>query len=317
MANHKTKGTLLMLLSACCFSAMMCMLKLLAHLDPVLIAWVRFLVGLAVIGAIVGWSRVPLRFNNKPLLLLRGLLEAVSIAITYNCIIHLGVAKGTVIIFSYPVFGTLFGAVLLRERLTVHNFLALGMAMTGLFLLVIPPGSLNASFLSIGKYEILMVVAAMLVGMVVVTIRKLHQTDGTLSIFTSLCLAGTAVLLVPAFNNAPALRPGDWIVLTAIGLFATAGQMLLTKGYRYLPVKNASLLSTTEVLLSVAVGILFFHEAFSLRFGLGGVLIVSACLIILGWREKHLKPTPSCEIIDPIYVQQGSETRLVKKGNTA
>lgn len=316
MTNHKTKGTLLMLLSACCFSAMMCMLKLLAHLDPVLIAWVRFLVGLAAVGAIVGFNRVPLRFNHKPLLLLRGLLEAVSIAITYNCILHLGVAKGTVIIFSYPVFGTLFGAVLLRERLTIQNFLALGLAMAGLFLLVVPPGSLNTSFLSIGKYELLMVVAAMLVGMVVVTIRKLHQTDGTLSIFTSLCLAGTAVLLVPAFNRSPALRPGDWIVLAAIGLFAAAGQMLLTKGYRYLPVKSASLLSTTEVLLSVAVGILIYHEAFSPRFGIGAVLIVFACVIVLGLREKSLIPEPDGKIIAPVCMERQANLNSLGKETT-
>ena len=306
MDRQKTKGVILMLLSAGCYSATVCLLKLIGHIDAVFSAFMRFVFGLVLLGVIIGIRRRMPRFSNIRLLLARGILGGIAIYTAYLVIIHLGVSKGTMIIFTYPVFGTLFGGLLLKETLRVSNFIALGLAMTGLFLLVMS-GHEGQDFVLIGRYELIGIGTAMLSGLIVAIIRKLHQTDGAFEIFFFHCLLGAAVLMLPAMHVPFEFTGRDWIILAVIGIFATAGQLCMTQGYRYLPVQKASLLSMSELILDCTVGIAVFHEAVTVQFGIGAVLIVSACVIVLSLREKSLIPERPCEIIDPVCTEQSTD----------
>ena len=80
--------------------------------------------------------------------------------------------------------------------------------------------------------------------------------------------------------------------LILIGVTATVGQLLMTAGYKYLPVKIASILGQFEAVLSFAFGILIFKEFFNVYFLVGAVLIVfSSALALLQKGETLVQKT--------------------------
>lgn len=282
---EKTKGTLLILASVCFYSVMACLIKSISHISVRQITFLRFLIGLIILCLAFMGGKIQLKFTNRPLLLMRGLVGCTAIFITYLAIIKLGLVKGTVILYSYPVFASLFGAWFLKERLGWSNAAALALGLTGLYLLITHKNGWDG-FFTIGLYEGVALLGAVLAGLAVVIIRKLHETETSWEIFFAQCAVGTAMLLGPGIRQASAVTARETAILLAIGLLATAGQLVMTQGFRYLPVKTGSLLALAEPVLNYLLGILIFAELVTFRSMSGSVLIAVACLIVLISREK-------------------------------
>lgn len=285
MQIQKTKGIFYILSSCVIYSIMACMIKTLSNVSVFQITFARFLIGLMILLTMAKTGIHRLQFKNRQLLLLRGLFGCIGVFTTYLAIIKIGVSKGMVIIYSYPVFASLFGTYFLKERMGWSNFAALGTAIVGLYLLVTRASGLDG-FFQIGLYEIITVIGAVFCGITVVIIRKLHQTETSYEIFFAQCAVGTAFLLVPAISGGVSFGRLEMGMLLAIGITAAIGQLIMTQGFRYLPVKTASLLSMSELVLNYSAGIFIFGESLTTRAVMGSLLIFASCLAVLLSREK-------------------------------
>lgn len=287
MQIQKTKGSFYILGSCVLYSLVACLVKILPGVSVYQITYMRFIIGLLILCTLALTGIIRLKFTNWRLLFLRGLLGSIGVFATYLAIVKIGVSKGMVIIYSYPVFASLFGAFFLKERLQWTNFLALAGAVTGLYLLVTRTNGLDG-FFEIGLYELLAVIGAVFCGITVVIIRKLHETETSYEIFFAQCCVGAFMLIVPAGMGTFSIGRFEMAILLAIGIVAAVGQLIMTQGFRYLPVKIASVLAITELIFNYTAGIFIFDESFTLRAFSGAVLIFTACLIALLSREKSL-----------------------------
>ncbi|MHC4551399.1 MAG: DMT family transporter [Planctomycetota bacterium] len=285
MQIQKTKGTLYILISTVMFCMMTCLVKTAPDISPFKTTFMRFVIGLLIISIFALTTHIRLKFTNWRLLLLRGVLGSFGVLLTYLVIVKIGVSKSTMILYSYPVFASLFGAFFLKEHLRGMNFAALAAALAGLYLLVTPVNGFEG-FLSIGIYELAALGAMMIYAMVVVTIRKLHETESTYEILFAQCAVGSAILLVPANTGDFSISWIGIVTLLGIGILATCGQLTMTQGYRYLPVKIASLLTMLQLVLNYVAGIVIFDETVTVRAFIGAAFIFAACLTALLAREK-------------------------------
>lgn len=282
---QKTKGTLYILCSCVIYSVTVCLIKTISTVSVFQTTYMRFVIGLLILCMLALTGRIRFRFTNLRLLFLRGLFGSFGVFITYLAIVKIGVSKGMVIIFSYPVFASLFGAYFLKERLRWTNFLALGGAIIGLYLLVTRMNGLEG-FFQIGLYEFIALIGSVLCGITVVIIRKLHETETSYEIFFAQCAVGAVLLMIPASIGDFTIGWFEICILLAIGVLATIGQLSMTQGFRYLPVKIASLLSMSELIFIYTAGIFIFDESLTVRAIIGSALIFTACLIVLLSREK-------------------------------
>lgn len=278
--NNKFKGTLLMLSSSCMFSAMACLIKYASDIGADRISFIRFLFGLCLLCVLVLTGRIRLKFNNWALLTARGIIGGTAVWITYLAIVKLGLAKGTVIIYSYPVFAGIFGVIILKEKFRLINLVSIVFALAGLYLLVVPAGGYRA-LLDVGKYEIIVIIGAVMAGLAVAIIRKLHETETTFEIFFALCLFGTLLMVIPANMGNQSVNGGGIMLLIGIAVCAFVGQLMMTEGFRYLPVNIASILSMGELILNYSIGVIIFSEAISMRSVAGAALILAACVSCL------------------------------------
>lgn len=284
--TDKIKGTVLMLGSVCMYSGMACMIKVASDpagpfkADSYQMSFIRFLFGLCVLGGLNISGKIKLKFTNRPLLIARGVIGGTAVWITYLAVEKLGLVKGPLILYTYPVYGSLFGIFILKEKLHLKNIAALGFALFGVYLLIVKNDGFD-SFKDVGKFEIIAVMGAIMAGFTVAIIRKLHRTETTFEIFFAQCLFGTLLMLVPATMGDHPVSKGLMCLLLGIAITALGGQLMMTEGFRYLPVKTASVLSMTELVLNCSIGVLVFSEDFTWRSAAGAVLIVSACVLCL------------------------------------
>lgn len=288
LEHNKIKGVTFILASSIVYSGMACLIKVSAELGSYRMAFGRFLIGLLFMSSLWASGRIKMRFNNKPLLVARGVVGCTAIFLTIFAIVTLGIGKGTVILYSYPVYASLFGVLFLKEKLRPVNFIALGVALFGLYLLVVKAGAFENGF-GIGKYEMLAVFGSIMAGLAVTIIRKLHETETTFEIFYAQCVFGTLLMIGPAFASGGAIDSRALLVILAIGACAIVGQLLMTEGFRFLPVKTASVLAMSELITNYAMAILIFHEALSGRALIGACLIGTGCVLAVSAKKTVKK----------------------------
>jgi drug/metabolite transporter (DMT)-like permease len=282
--EHKTKGATLMALASGFFCVGACLVKSGIYIGAYKMAFFRFVIGLGLIATAAMSGKVRLVFVNKKLLFLRGLIGGTAVFITLLSITKLGLGKGVIMISSYPIFGSIISAIFLKERLRLFDIGAILTAMVGIYF--ISYDELNGfSLLVFGRYELLAVFGAVLAGFAVTIIRKLHDTDDSLAIYFSQCLIGMWLVIGPALGSEEAVDLKGIFILLGMGGSITIGQLLMTEGFKYVPVKIGSLLMMLETVLCYVAGIVIFSEPLTWSILLGSVLVVGSCSVVLMRRK--------------------------------
>ena len=278
--EHTKKGAALMVLASCFFCFTGCLIKSGSYMGAYKLTFFRFVIGLGLITTAAMAGKVKLIFVNKKLLFLRGLLGGTAVFITLLCITKVGLGKGMLLINSYPIFGSIISAIFLKERLRLFDIGAILTAIVGIYLIAYDEQN-GFSLLVFGRYELLGILGALLAGTTVVIIRKLHDTDNSLAIYFAQCLVGMWLVLGPALGSNGSVDLMGVFILLGIGSSITVGQLLMTEGFKYVPVKTGSLLLMLETVLCYTAGVVIFSEPLTWSCFLGAMLVIGACAVIL------------------------------------
>ncbi len=281
-APNVRHGLLLMLASTGCFVANALVIRLLgAHyaVDSWLLSSVRFVVGLALIVTLFTPGRV-FQYNNlyrNPQLIVRGVIGGIGVYLYYVTIVHLGAGRATFISNTYVVVGALLAVALLKEPLTRVLLIGSAVSLLGLALLT----NVMTAPSAVGFYDLLAMLGALASAVVIVTIRQLHRTEHTATIFGAQCFYGLLFCLVPTVVRFTMPPAAAWALLVGSALCAGAGQLTMTRAYRELTVARGSLLQMLVPLGIAAGGVLLFGERFQPHELIGAALILGGTLLTM------------------------------------
>ena len=195
-----------MLASTACFTANVLIIRALGAVEAVdvwTISLVRFVAG---IGLLLAAYRRETRYRRvfcKPQLMLRGLVGGIAVCGYHPTILHLGAGLATFIGNTYVILAALMAVFMLGNG---SDCLVLGgvAALAGLALLTDAFGSGKHSAL----YGAVAVLTAVASAYVVITIRQLHATENSATIFSAQCVYGLLVCLLPVLMHR--LRRPGW-----------------------------------------------------------------------------------------------------------
>jgi len=281
IAKDEHKGVALILASTVAFCLMSGLVRYASDIDPYKTTLFRFIVGLGILGTAALFGKIPLKFANGPLLLLRGLAGGTAILIFFFSISKLGVGKGTVLIYSFPIFGSIFSSIFLKERIGFIRLVAILTAFVGIYLLAVDNGRDSSWLGALGRYELLTLFGAMLGGVALVSVKKLHDTDSSYAIYFAQCVIGLWVVIVPANIIPCSIGWSGGLLLVAIGAASTVGQLLSTESIRYVQVATGSLLGMLVPVLNYFLGVMVFDEVMSWRSVVGSATVLGACVVVL------------------------------------
>jgi len=176
----------------------------------------------------------------------------------------------------YVVCTPLLAAVILRTRITTMTWGAVGLATAGLAVL-----TLNG--FSVGYGEAITLVAAVLYALHIVALgawagarEAMGMTIVQLIVITVMCFLASAPdgIVLPS-----ELR--DWVSIVYMAVFAAAlalaGQ---TWAQAHLPPTRAAIIMTMEPVFAAFFAVLLGGESVTLRMALGGVMVLTAMLVV-------------------------------------
>ncbi len=279
--TSERRGAMLILASTVAFCLMSALVRYASDIDPYKTTLFRFVIGLGILGTAALFGRIKLTFTHGPLLFLRGLFGGMAILIFFWSIPKLGIGKATVLVYSFPIFGSIFSAIFLKERLGIAQVVAMLAAFIGIGLLASDHGDTVSVWALPGRHELVTIFGAMLGGIALVLVKKLHDTDSSYAIFFAQCVIGLWIVAVPANIVPCSIGWAGGFLLVAIGIASAVGQLLSTEGYRHLPVMKGSLLGMLVPVLNYVAGVTLFGEPISVRSIVGSALVLGSSVVAL------------------------------------
>jgi len=210
--------------------------------------------------------------------LVRGLAGVSAVACYFYAIARLRLADAVLLNQSMPLFIPLVERGWLGARIPSRLWGVLALGFVGL-LLILRPGT--------GVFEpaaLIGLASAVLASIAQVGIRRLTRTEPVTRIVFYFGLVASAAALPPAVWWWKSPSPATWAVLLLMGVFATVGQLTLTRAYLYAPAARVGpFLYAGPVFAGLLDWLIWGHLPDRL-FVLGAVIVVAAATLALRLR---------------------------------
>jgi len=264
--------------SSLMFSVMSFLIRYAVYIDSFKTTLFRFSIGMAILGILAITRKITLDFNRVGILVWRGIIGGIAVFIFYWSIPNVGLAKGTIILHSSTVFATILSVIILKERLTLVKSVFIAVALFGLYLIVGPESITRES---IKFYDIIALGGAFFTGIAYIIIKKARETESAYSIFFAQSVIGFWLVLIPA--NLVPVKMNIWggLILLAIGITATAGQLMMTHAYKFSTVSTGSLISMLTPAFNLLIGLIVFREPFTARGFTGMIVVLISCYMVI------------------------------------
>ncbi|WP_229410023.1 MULTISPECIES: DMT family transporter [Massilia] len=218
-----------MLLAVFMFALMDTAMKLLAARYPAMqVAALRAMCSLPLVAAYVAWRGAfrgvfQVRWSMH---VLRGLLGILMLAFFAFGLKKLSLAEAYSIFFIAPALITALSVLLLKERVNLARWLAIGVGLCGVLVVLRPSG---AGFLTIGGLSVLASAACYAVS--AITVRVLARTDRsehTVFWLIVMIAAGAGLLAAPGWVPLPA---SEIPLLCGLAVSGFIGQLAITEAF--------------------------------------------------------------------------------------
>ena len=208
-----------------------------------------------------------------------GLIYGVMTLLFFWGLTFITAGLAAIVFYTYPVHVFVISATLLDEPVTRTKFVALAFGIVGM--LVILGGNTEA----INPIGVGLVLLAALCYAIYSTGSRaaLQQVDtGT---FTATAMIATLVSMLPYWissgNLAFPISGYGWSLIVGIGTIGTAVPIVLyVGGLNRIEATHASVIGTSEPVLTVLLGLVLLGEAVTLRVFVGGFIVLVGVLII-------------------------------------
>jgi len=252
------------------------------------IAFFRFSGGLVLLVLLFFRHTNPFQGSNRRLLLIRGCTGSCAFLCLVAALQLLPISTAMVIFYAFPAFAALFSYVLYREEVSPLGALCIAGVLAGIALLF------DFRWDGAAQGKALAVCASALAGLTVAFIKKLRATNGSATIYLYLCAMGLVVVF-PGFVSHPILPSSglEWGLCAGLVAATLAGQLLMNQGFAYCRSWEGGVFMSSEVVLTVAAGILVFGDPVSFRFWIGSLLVLGGAVALNLERALPARTAPA------------------------
>lgn len=267
-----------MLLAGVFFALMNVSVKFIPHIPAIEIILFRSIFSLVFSFLVLKKIGVPVFGNNRKLLIIRGIVGSVGLISFFYTLQKIPLASAVTIQYLSPIFTTILGIFLVKERVRPIQFLFFGISFAGVIVLQGFDARVNLLYVSIG------IISALFSGLAYNVIRKLKNTEHPLVIIFYFPLVTLPVASLVSYFTWVQPIGWDWLILLWIGICTQTAQYFMTIAYQNANVSKVSSLSYIGILYALFFGFLFFGETFGVMSYVGMGLVLLG--ILLNLREK-------------------------------
>ncbi|MFB3061404.1 MAG: DMT family transporter, partial [Candidatus Binatia bacterium] len=193
----------------------------------------------------------------------------------FYALAHLQLVEAMLLNFSAPLFIPLFALLWLRETLPPSVPWALGVGLLGIALILKPGIGILTPVALIG------LISGVFAALAMVSVRSMSSTEPPERIVFYFSAMGTLVSGLPLLWSWHTPDLGQWGILLGIGVLATGGQVLLTRGITSAPAGQVGPFTYSTVVFATLLGWVAWGEMLDLVSLLGGLLVCAAGVLVL------------------------------------
>ena len=229
-----------------------------------------------------------LRLPRDPLQWLRGVAISISAVGMFLAVWIMPLAEATTIVLTQPIITSVLAMIFLGERARLSTWLATLVAFAGVFLVLRP------TFETAGWGVLLPVLSATGMAVTIIANRKVSGRASVLAMqyymsVTAMLflLVATAAAHLSGLENFRMHWP-EWSVLARcvfIGMSATLAQWLIFMGTVRAGAGTVAPMTYGQLLMAVALGLVFFGDRPDLT-ALAGAAVIIAAGLFLWWRGR-------------------------------
>ncbi|KAI1290288.1 Solute carrier family 35 member G1 [Halotydeus destructor] len=282
-------GILVAILSAIVFATAGFTVKLTPNVHPVIVVLSRSIVQLAFFGPVTllsGGSFKAPKGERWPLFL-RGSFGFTAFGLAYASLHLLPLGDSSSIVFSAPVYVSIFACVLLGEACGIFQVVVIAITLSGVMLISKPTflfgdfgAPMDASFRTEGT--IMAFVSSIAMALTFVMMRKLQKTPAGLVIawFSIISIIMGAIVLTGAYVVDNSIRLpneftlNEFLLLLGNGLCGVCGQFCLTIALKIEEAGVVSLVRTTDIIMAFIYQVAFLDEAVHWTSLLGAAIVM-------------------------------------------
>ncbi|CAG8865690.1 hypothetical protein PS627_01609 [Pseudomonas fluorescens] len=280
--NQPLRGIALVVMATFLFASHDALSKFLGGIYPVvMVVWARYVVHtLLMAGIFLPRAGLHVLRTKRPGLQLIRALSLLSTSLLFTSgLQYLPLAEATAVNFLAPVLVTALSVPLLKEHVTVGQWVAVVLGFAGVLVVVHPGGELFTpailfpfgSAMGFCIYQILT--------------RKLaaHDSPTTSNFLAGLCNTVVMTALVPFFWQLPSLQHG--LLMLALGGCGMTAHLLLTQAFRFAAPALLAPFGYCQIVFAGLLGLLIFAQVPDST-SLIGIAII--CLSGLGaaWMQR-------------------------------
>lgn len=216
--------------------------------------------------------------------LLRATFGTAAMYCFFYSLAHLNLAEAVLLNYSAPLYIPLIAWIWIQERppwiVLPVSLLGLG----GIALIAKPSGeALVAPAALVGA------ASGFLAGLAMVSLRRISATEPTPRIIFFFALISTLISSPPAALAWITPSPFALAAMIGGGLFATIGQVFLTRAYSLAPAARVGAVAYSSVVFAALIGWLLWGETPDRLAFAGGMLVIAACLLA-SWTGRQARP---------------------------
>ncbi|MEM9275725.1 MAG: DMT family transporter [Cyanobacteria bacterium P01_F01_bin.143] len=192
----------------------------------------------------------------------------------FYAIANLSLGNTMLLKSTIPLIIPFVSAFWLQEKISQRITLAGILGFCGVFLILQPDGETNWA-------SLIALLSSVMAAIAFVTVGKLSQTEPTLRIVSFFAIFGLGISAIPLIWSWQTPTLNQCFLLMGVGLAATIGQFLLTRGYHHAPASSVGIFTYTSVIFGSFLGWLFWQDLLDMNYLFGAILIVLAGSIVL------------------------------------
>lgn len=246
------------------------------ELDPMVTQFLRYLFGLFVMLPLVMRSGLA-AYRTRGLggQLWRGVVHTAGLLLWFSALPHVPLADMTAIGFTGPIFIMLGAALMLGEKMYVSRWVAAGIGLTGVMIVVGPKLTGDGGF-----YNLVMLAAAPVFAASFLITKALtrHDSPAVIVVWQSLTVA---IFTLPfAIVNWVWPTPAQWGLFVLCGFLGSAGHWCLTKSFSVADISATQSTRFVDLIWASLLGYLMFSDLPSQSTLIGGAVILASTVWI-------------------------------------
>lgn len=284
-------GLMLATLSSLFFSLCSVIVKGLVSVDPMELAAFRFVGVLLPTIPVVIWKGEPVfPKGRRVMLMFRSFVGTSGLMLSFYAFRHMPLADASVIVFSVPVFVSIFARIFLKEPCGIFNVISIVLTLIGVMLITRPPlifGSVGINLSSeeggSNPWGAAAAFGSTLFGAnVYILLRALKGLHFSVIMTNFGCFALVQTLFVTWLIGALCLPQCgmDRLLVVCLALFSFSGQILLTMSLQLEQAGPIAVARSADIVFAFIWQIMFFNEVPNKYSILGAVLVLSSVLLV-------------------------------------